>query len=111
MSGVSHGGVQTLLAAEADAGAQAYVPFAPAAMAWEGNPELHERLVQAVRGAQAPIFLVQAANDYSLGPSTVLGRSWPQGAAPNRVGSIPPTATTPNRATARSPSGNRCLGR
>jgi carboxymethylenebutenolidase len=60
MSGVSHGGIQTVLAAEADAGMKAYVPFAPAAIAWRGNPELQDRLLCAVQTAHAPMFLLQA---------------------------------------------------
>lgn len=73
MSGVSHGGIQTLLAAEADLGPRAYIPFAPGAMAWSENPELRSRLATAVSAARAPIFLIQAANDHDLGPSRVLG--------------------------------------
>lgn len=73
ISGVSHGGIQTLLAAEADLGARAYIPFAPGAMAWAENPELRTRLATAVSAARAPLFLIQAANDYDLGPSRVLG--------------------------------------
>ena len=73
MAGVSHGGIQTLLAAEADLGAAAYVAFAPGAMAWAENPELGERLRRAVLAARSPIFLLQAENDYGLGPSQILG--------------------------------------
>jgi carboxymethylenebutenolidase len=73
LSGVSHGGIQTLLAAEAGAGASAYVPFAPGATGWDGNPELQARLLLAAERAERPIFLIQAANDHSLGPSEVLG--------------------------------------
>jgi carboxymethylenebutenolidase len=85
VSGVSHGGIQTILAAEADGACVACVPFAPAAMAWRGNPELQERLVQAVRRARAPMFLLQAANDYSLGPSEMLGAELAAKGPPNRV--------------------------
>lgn len=73
MSGASHGGVQTLLAAEADLGARAYVAFAPGAIGWPGNPELHARLVRATRAAVAPILVAQARNDIDLGPSRTLG--------------------------------------
>ncbi len=73
MSGSSHGAIQTLLAAEADVGVRAYVAFAPGAIGWRGNPELHERLARAVRTARAPILLVQARNDFDLGPTRVLG--------------------------------------
>jgi len=85
ITGVSHGGVQTVLAAQADVGAKAYVAFAPAAMAWSTTPELHELLLDAVRAARAPIFLLQAANDYSLGPSEVLGRELERKGPPNRA--------------------------
>ncbi len=90
MSGVSHGGVQTLLAAEVDAGMRAYVLFAPAAIGWDGNPELQRRLTRAVRAAASPIFLLQAQNDFSLGPSDVLGPELRQKGAPNRARVYPP---------------------
>lgn len=90
MSGVSHGGIQTILAAEADAGMAAYVPFAPAAMGWQGNPELQERLERGVQKARAPMFLLQAENDYSLGPSEILGAELERKGEPNRVRVYPP---------------------
>jgi dienelactone hydrolase len=94
MSGASHGGVQTVLAAEADAGVDAYVPFAPGAMAWDGHPELHDRLLRAVRQARAPMFLLQAENDYSLGPSEVLGEELRRKGGPNRAQVYPPYGRT-----------------
>jgi len=72
MTGVSYGGIQTLLAAEKGLGIRAFVPFAPGAMSW-ANPALRQRLIQAARNARAPVFLAQAQNDFSLGPSEVLG--------------------------------------
>jgi len=74
ISGCSYGGIQTLLAGERDLGVKALVPFAPGAMSWERNPPLQERLRRAVDHAQAPVFLIQAENDYSLGPSHVLSQ-------------------------------------
>jgi carboxymethylenebutenolidase len=71
MSGVSYGGIQTLLAAEKGLNLRAFVPFAPAAMSY-ANVALRERLVLAVQHAKAPIFLLQAQNDYSTGPSELL---------------------------------------
>jgi dienelactone hydrolase len=73
MSGVSYGGIQTLLSAQKGLGVRAFVAFAPGAMSWERNAELRDRLVQAVQGAKAPLFLLQATNDYNLGPSRILG--------------------------------------
>jgi carboxymethylenebutenolidase len=94
MSGVSHGAIQALLAAEAGSGMRAYVAFAPGAMAWEGSPALHERLVRAVRAARAPIFLLQAENDFSLGPSEVLGAELRDKGEPNRAYLYPPYGDT-----------------
>jgi dienelactone hydrolase len=68
---VSYGGIQTLLTAEKGLGLRAFVPFAPAAMSF-ANTALRERLVQAARNAQAPVFLIQAQNDYSIGPNELL---------------------------------------
>ena len=94
VSGVSYGGVQTVLAAEAGAAGRAFVPFAPAAMAWDTSPALRERLVRAVRAAEPPIFLLQAENDYSLGPSEVLGRELKQKGKRNRCRVYPPFGRT-----------------
>ena len=74
MSGCSYGGIQTLLAGERDLPLRALVPFAPAAMSWDQNVPLQDLLIHAVDLAKAPIFLVQAENDYSLSPSRVLNK-------------------------------------
>jgi carboxymethylenebutenolidase len=74
ISGCSYGGIQTLLSGERDLGVKALVPFAPGAMSWEQNVPLQDRLVRAVDLAKAPVFLIQAENDYSLGPSRVLSK-------------------------------------
>jgi len=94
MSGCSYGGIQTLLAAEKGLGLRAFVPFAPAAMSW-ANTELRKRLLEAVRGAKAPLFLIQARNDYGLGPSEVLGPVIKQKGPPNQAKIYPPYGTTP----------------
>jgi carboxymethylenebutenolidase len=70
----SFGGIQTLIAGEKSLGLKALVPFAPGAMSWVENPALQARLKRAVSHATAPIFLVQAANDYSTAPSHELAR-------------------------------------
>jgi dienelactone hydrolase len=74
ISGCSFGGIQTLLAGERDLGVKALVPFAPGAMSWEQNVLLQDLLVRAVDLAKAPVFLIQAENDYSLGPSRALSK-------------------------------------
>lgn len=72
VTGCSYGGIQTLLTAEQGLGVKAFVAFAPGAMSW-ANLELRQRLLTAVRAAKAPVFLLQAQNDYDLGPSETLG--------------------------------------
>jgi carboxymethylenebutenolidase len=85
MSGISYGGIQTILAAEKNLGVKALVPFAPAAMSWSGNPLLRERLLQAVKNAKSPMFLLQAENDFNLGPSELLGGELKRKGKPNRA--------------------------
>ncbi len=76
VAGCSYGGVQTLLAAERGADYKAAVVISPAA----GNPSRHaalqDRLVQAVRKIEIPVFLIQPPKDYSLEPSRVLGHKF-----------------------------------
>ena len=74
VSGLSYGGIQALLSAEKgrSIGIHAVVCFAPGAMSW-GNVFLRERLIRATTRASVPIILLQAENDFSLGPSQVLG--------------------------------------
>ena len=43
-------------------------------MSWEMNGQLQDRLLRAVDLAEAPVFLIQAENDFSLGPSHALAK-------------------------------------
>jgi dienelactone hydrolase len=95
VSGVSHGGIQTLLAAEVATGPRAYAAFAPGAIGWDGNPELQDRLLRAVERASCPIFLIQAANDHSLGPSEVLGEALTLKGAHSKARVYPAFGETP----------------
>jgi carboxymethylenebutenolidase len=63
VSGCSFGGIQTLLLAEKGLGARAFVAFAPGAKSW-GNEALEKRLENAVQNAKAPVFILQAKNDF-----------------------------------------------
>lgn len=75
MAGCSYGGIQTVLAVEANAeqrlGVRAASDFAGGAMSWRST-NLRERMVRAVRKATIPILFIQAENDYDLGPSRTL---------------------------------------
>jgi carboxymethylenebutenolidase len=92
MTGISFGGIQTLLTAEKGLGIRAFLAFAPAAQSW--NPVLAERLKRAVRAARAPIFIIQAQNDYSLEPSKVLGPELENKGSPNHAKVYPPFGST-----------------
>jgi carboxymethylenebutenolidase len=73
VAGCSYGGIQTLLAAERGAGLKAAVAISPAALSWNGNPLLQNRLIIAARRTEIPVFLIQPPKDASLEPSRVLG--------------------------------------
>jgi dienelactone hydrolase len=83
MSGLSVGGIETVLASEKGLGLKCFVPFAPGAMSW-ANRELRTREIAAIKAAKAPVFLLQAHNDFSLGPSKVLGAILKQKGSPNQ---------------------------
>lgn len=72
VAGWSYGGIQTLLGAEKNAGYRAGVAISPAALSWEGNPLLGERLLRAVRSIETPVMLLQPPKE-CLEPSRVLG--------------------------------------
>jgi dienelactone hydrolase len=73
VAGCSYGGIQTLLAAERGAGYKAAIAISPAALSWEGNKYLQDRLKQASRKIDMPTMLLQPPKDASLEPSRVLG--------------------------------------
>ncbi len=87
VAGGSFGGIQALLTAQKDGrdglGVKCIVAMSPAAESWE-NPNWAGRLGEAVAEAKAPIFLLQASNDYNLGPSEVLGPRIDAKGFPNR---------------------------
>jgi carboxymethylenebutenolidase len=92
MTGISFGGIQTILTAEKGLGIRAFLAFAPAAQSW--NPVLAERLKRAVRQARAPISIIQAQNDYSVEPSKELGPELEKKGAPNHAKVYPSFGTT-----------------
>jgi dienelactone hydrolase len=94
VTGCSYGGIQTLLTAEKGLGVRAFIPFAPGAMSW-ANETLQQREREAVEQAKAPLFLIQAKNDYSTGPSDVLGPLIRAKGGLNRATLYPAFGTTP----------------
>ena len=94
MTGISHGGIQTLLTAEKGFAIRAFIAFAPGAMA-SRNAALHSRMETAVRNATAPLFLAQARNDYSLWPIEFLGPIICGKGPPNQAKVYPQFGSTP----------------
>jgi carboxymethylenebutenolidase len=72
VAGHSFGGQLTLLEAAHDRTIRAAVTFGAAAGSWDGSPELRACLIDAVRKLTMPVMLIQAANDYSLSPSSAI---------------------------------------
>lgn len=72
VAGHSFGGQLTLLEASRDRTVRAAVTFGAAAGSWDGSPELRDRLIESLRGLATPVMLIQAANDYSLSPSSAM---------------------------------------
>jgi dienelactone hydrolase len=73
--GSSFGGINTLLAASRTDRFTCAVEFAGAAMNWPRTPRLREFMTEAAHRVAMPLFLVQAANDYSIRPTLELAES------------------------------------
>jgi len=71
-------------------GVRCFVAMSPAAMSWGKGMLWGPRLSQAIKNSKAPIFLLQAENDYNLGPSEVLGPLVDAKGAPSRHKVFPP---------------------
>ena len=70
--GHSYGASLTLVMAERDDSVRAAVAFSGSTASWAHSPPLRARLVAAVDHAKMPIFLIEAANDFSVEPTKVL---------------------------------------
>jgi carboxymethylenebutenolidase len=91
VAGCSYGGIQTLLGAERRVGYRAAISISPAALSWNGNPDLRGRLQAAVSRIDIPVFLIQPPRDASLEPARILGPILERRSAANRVKVYPPT--------------------
>ncbi len=72
VAGHSFGGQLTLLEASHDSTPAAAVTFGAAAGSWDGSPELRNMLLKSLHTLAMPVMMIQAANDYSLTPSTAM---------------------------------------
>jgi len=97
VAGCSYGGIQTVLAVEANAeqklGLRAAVDFAGGAMTWR-SLVLRDRLLRAIRKADIPVLFIQAENDYDLGPSRTLAAELEELGKPHKLIIFPPYGNT-----------------
>lgn len=93
--GHSFGGTLTLLLAERDPALRAAVAFSSGGYSWDRSPALRARLTTAADRSRVPIFLVQAANDFSLGPARGLGEEMTRRHKAHRVRIYPSVGHTP----------------
>ena len=84
VAGHSFGGSLTLLMVERDSALGAAIIFGGATGSWERSPGLRARLLAAAGRTTAPVFFIQAANDYSVAPAKVLSAEMVRLGKPHR---------------------------
>jgi carboxymethylenebutenolidase len=94
--GHSFGGPLTLLLAEREPKLRAAVIFSGAGYSWDKSPELRARLLAATDRITVPVFLIYAANDYSLAAARALDARFEQLGKPHRLKIYPPIGRTPD---------------
>jgi dienelactone hydrolase len=87
MAGASYGGIQVLLTAEKATGIKCFIAMAPASTIW--YKAWGDSLTEAINRTKRPIFLLQAKNDYSLGPAETLGPILEKKGYPNQYRIFP----------------------
>ena len=93
--GHSFGASLALLVAERESALRGVVTFSGSALSWPHSPELRARLMRAVDRARSPIFLIDAANDFSTDGPRALAAELTRLGKPNRLHIYPATGTTP----------------
>ena len=83
--GNGFGGALAMLAAERGLGLRAVANFAGAAATWESHAPLRERLLRAASRATVPVYVAQAANDYSTQPTLRIGEALAAAGRPHRM--------------------------
>jgi carboxymethylenebutenolidase len=89
VAGTSFGGIETVLGAETGSYCAA-VDAAGAAESWAIAPQLRSMMIRAVQNARAPIFFLQAKNDYNLSPTRVLSAAMKEAGKEFEVKVYPP---------------------
>jgi len=86
VAGTSFGGLLALMAAARSSAIHRAIVCSGAAWTYDGStPEGQTRLDALARTAKAPVFFLQAKNDFNSGSSEALGRVMDQAGLPHRV--------------------------
>jgi dienelactone hydrolase len=110
MMGSSFGGVNTLLAASKTDRFRCAVEFAGAAMNWDRAPGLRRLMTAAALRLTAPIFFLQAENDYSVRPTRELAAAMADAAKPFEARVYPAFGITPQEGHLFERDGARVWG-
>jgi dipeptidyl aminopeptidase/acylaminoacyl peptidase len=95
VGGASFGGLLAVMAAGAVPNLKGAIACSGAAWTFMGNTPLGQRaLDEFARAAKAPVFLMQAKNDYNQGTSETLGETMTRAGVPHAVQIYPPFGTT-----------------
>ncbi len=92
--GHSYGASLSLLVAERDPTLRSVVVFSGAGYSWDRSPQLRSRLLAAAAQIAAPILLIHATNDYSLGAGKGLDARLRQLGRPHLLKVYPPIGHT-----------------
>ena len=93
--GHSFGASLALLVAERESALRGVVTFSGSALSWPSSPGLRARLMRAVDRARPPIFLIDAANDFSTDGPKALAAELARLGKPHRLHIYPAAGTTP----------------
>lgn len=92
--GHSFGGSLTLLVAERDSTLRGAVVFSGSARSWPVSPPLRARLLSAVAHIAVPVFILFAANDYSIAPARALAAEMARLGKPHQLKIYAPVGRT-----------------
>ena len=92
--GHSFGGSLTLLVAERDSTLRGAVVFSGSARSWPVSPPLRARLLRAVAHIAVPVFLLFAANDYSVAPARAMAAEMARLGKPHQLKIYAPVGRT-----------------
>lgn len=92
--GHSFGGSLSLILSENEPSTRALVLFAPASGSWDRSPPLRERINSSLARLRAPVFLIYAQNDYSLGSAKALPKELQRLGKSHELRIYPPVGAT-----------------